>query len=70
MECDATISKMETVVNRGFRGSSIEVVEEVIRELHEKFGGSTLFGNEKDDSFKSSIGQIYQTLGGIDLYPE
>ena len=42
---------------------------EVIRELHEKFGGSTLFGNEKDDSFKSSIGQIYKTFGGIDLYP-
>lgn len=42
---------------------------QVIRELHEKFGGSTLFGNEKDDSFKSSIGQIYQTFGGVDLYP-
>lgn len=42
---------------------------EVIRELHEKFGGSTLFGNEKDDSFRSSIGQIYQTFGGTDLYP-
>lgn len=42
---------------------------EVIRELHEKFGGSNLFGNEKDDSFKSSIRQIYQTFGGIDLYP-
>ncbi len=42
---------------------------EVIRELHDKFGGSKLFGNEKDDSFKSSIGQIYQTLGGADLYP-
>lgn len=41
----------------------------VIRELHEKFGGSTLFGNEKDDSFKSSIGQIYQTFGEVDLYP-
>lgn len=42
---------------------------EVIRQLHEKFGGSPLFGNEKDDSFKSSIGQIYQTFGGEDLYP-
>jgi len=42
---------------------------QVIRELHEKFGGSTLFGNEKDDSVKSSIGQIYQTFGGVDLYP-
>lgn len=37
--------------------------------LREKFGGSTLFGNEKDDSFKSSIGQIYQTFGGQELYP-
>ena len=40
-----------------------------IRLLQEKFGGSTLFGNEKDDSFKSSIGQIYQTFGGEELYP-
>jgi prophage maintenance system killer protein len=28
-----------------------------------------LFGNEKDDSFKSSIATIYQTFNGIDLYP-
>ncbi|MGP1544931.1 MAG: RhuM family protein [Prevotella intermedia] len=37
--------------------------------LRNKFGGSVLFGNEKDDSFKSSIGQIYQTFGGEELYP-
>lgn len=42
---------------------------EAIKTLREKFGGSTLFGNEKDDSFKSSIGQIYQTFGGEELYP-
>ena len=40
-----------------------------IQRLREKFGGSVLFGNEKDDSFKSSIGQIYQTFGGEELYP-
>ena len=40
-----------------------------INRLREKFGGSVLFGNEKDDSFKSSIGQIYQTFGGKELYP-
>src|SRR5574344_2602946 len=40
-----------------------------IRSLKEKFGESDLFANEKDDSFKSSIGQIYQTFGGTDLYP-
>ena len=40
-----------------------------IRRLHDKFGGSKWFCNEKDDSFKSSIGQIYQTFGGEELYP-
>lgn len=40
-----------------------------IDELREKFGGNSLFGNEKDQSFKSSIGVIYQTFGGQDLYP-
>ena len=37
--------------------------------LRQKFGGSVLFGNEKDESFKSSIGQIYQPLDGTELYP-
>lgn len=37
---------------------------------HMKFGSeSTLFGKEKDDSFKGSIGAIYQSFGGNDLYP-
>lgn len=49
--------------------ATYENAMEVIKELHSKFGGSTLFGVEKDDSFKSSIGQIYQTFGGVDLYP-
>ena len=35
-----------------------------------KFGSeSDLFGNEKDDSFKSSISAIYQTFGGQEVYP-
>lgn len=35
-----------------------------------KFGNSSsLFGNEKDDSFKGSIGAIYQSFAGKDLYP-
>ena len=33
-------------------------------QLEVKFGGSKWF----DDSFNSSIGQIYQTFGGEDLY--
>ena len=49
--------------------ATYENAMDAINGLREKFGGSALFGNEKDDSFKSSIGQIYQTFGGEELYP-
>ena len=49
--------------------ATYENAMEAINGLRVKFGGSSLFGNEKDDSFKSSIGQIYQTFGGEELYP-
>ena len=49
--------------------ATYENAMEAINGLREKFGGSVLFGNEKDESFKSSIGQIYQTFGGEELYP-
>ncbi len=49
--------------------ATYENAMEAISGLRDKFGGSSLFGNEKDDSFKSSIGQIYQTFGGEELYP-
>lgn len=42
---------------------------EAIQGLKEKFGASQWFANEKDESFKSSIGQIYQTFDGMELYP-
>ena len=42
---------------------------DAIKSLKEKFGSSDLFGVEKDASFHSSIGQIYQTWEGRDLYP-
>ena len=42
---------------------------QAINSLKERFGESALFGNEKDDSFKSSIGQIYQTFDSVELYP-
>jgi prophage maintenance system killer protein len=46
--------------------------DEAIRQIQEVkkiYGNSSLFGNEKDESFKSSIASIYQTFDGIDLYP-
>ncbi len=40
----------------------------VINEM--KFASdSALFGNEKDDSFKGSIANIYQEFGGVEIYP-
>ena len=57
-----------TTFKESFRATYENAMTE-IRRLHNKFGGSRWFGNEKDDSFKSSIGQIYQTFGGEELYP-
>ena len=49
--------------------ATYENAMEVINGLKEKFGESSLFGHEKDQSFHSSIGQIYQTWDGQELYP-
>ena len=49
--------------------ATYENAMEAINGLREKFGGSTLFGKEKDESFKSRVGQIYQTFDGEELYP-
>ena len=46
-----------------------EEAVQLIEKMGKKFGGSSLFGHEKDHSFKSSLGAIYQTFGGKDLYP-
>ena len=49
--------------------ATYENAMETICSLKDRFGGSELFGLEKDTSFHSSIGQIYQTWDGKDLYP-
>lgn len=63
-----SLSIQKTTKEEQFR-ATYENAMEAINALKEKFGGSQWFANEKDDSFKSSIGQIYQTFGGEDLYP-
>jgi prophage maintenance system killer protein/CII-binding regulator of phage lambda lysogenization HflD len=47
---------------------SYEECHGIIGQIRDEFN-SALFGKEKDDSFKSSIGQIYQSFGGNELYP-
>ena len=63
-----SLSIQKTTKEESFRATYDNAME-AINALKEKFGGSQWFANEKDESFKSSIGQIYQTFGGEDLYP-
>ena len=63
-----SLSIQKTTKEEPFRATYANAMK-AINALKEKFGGSQWFANEKDDSFKSSIGQIYQTFGGEDLYP-
>ena len=58
----------ETTTEERFHATYDNAME-MIESLRRKFGGGTLFGNEKDGSFRSSIGQIYQTFEGTELYP-
>ncbi len=53
--------------NRAMYVLSYEECMKVIQSM--KFGDeSDLFGKEKDDSFKGSIGNIYQSFGGTEIY--
>lgn len=45
-----------------------EAAIKAVKELRHKFGGTELFGVERDKSFKSSIASIYQTFDGKELY--
>ena len=60
---------LEHTTNESKFRATYAAAMEAIKLLKSKFGGSNLFCNEKDDSFKSSIGQIYQTFDGVELYP-
>ena len=60
---------VEQTTNEAKFHATYEGAMQAIEELKIKFGGSQWFAHEKDDSFKSSIGQIYQTFDGQDLYP-
>ena len=63
-----SLSIQQTTKEEPFRATYDNAME-AINALKDKFGVSQWFANEKDDSFKSSIGQIYQTFGGEELYP-
>lgn len=58
----------DTTTEETFR-ATYSSAREALQTLKEKFGASELFGREKDESFRSTMGAIYQTFNGKDLYP-
>lgn len=48
---------------------SYEEAIQLIAQVKKKYGNSSLFGREKDQSFRSSVATIYQTFQGKELYP-
>ena len=64
----ASIRSTATTSEEPFR-ATYENAMAALQVLRDKFGGSALFAREKDESFKSTMGAIYQTFGGRDLYP-
>jgi len=50
-------------------GISREEALRVVEQMREKFGGSVLFGREKDDSLRSSLSAVMQPFDGRDVYP-
>ena len=62
----------QTIGKPKVKGRSVELSYEECRRFIDsmKFAAdSPLFGNEKDGSFKSALGAVYQSFGGKDLYP-
>ncbi len=61
--------KIENITKNEIYHLTYEEAIKQIRLVKQTFGNSELFGHEKDNSFRSSISTIYQTFGGVDLYP-
>lgn len=62
----------QTIAKPKAKGRSVALSYEECRRFVDsmKFAAdSPLFGNEKDGSFKSALGAVYQSFGGKDLYP-
>jgi len=66
---DHQILEIEATSSRQFFQITYPAAMDAIKGLKDKFGGSSLFGNEKDESFQGSLAAIYQTFGEKDLYP-
>ncbi|MGV8038854.1 MAG: RhuM family protein [Thermoanaerobaculaceae bacterium] len=57
--------------SRGGEVVALELAEalRIVEHLRERFGGSALFGREKDQGLRASLGAVMQSVGGRDAYP-
>ncbi|MEF9892789.1 MAG: virulence protein RhuM/Fic/DOC family protein [Anaerorhabdus sp.] len=64
---------LKGVVYNDKRLKQLERMQEIQVDMMEGVKGfdarGDLFGKERDESFQSSINQIYQSYGGVELYP-
>ena len=60
---------IEAKAERKVQKLEYEEAIRLIEEWRELQGAGRLFGHEKDDSFRSSLANIYQTFDGKELYP-
>lgn len=62
------LSLKKTTKKEHYKLNSDESIH-IVQNLKKQFGGSDIFGIPKDESFKSSVASIYQSVGGKDAYP-
>jgi len=60
---------MPDVLEKPSVGIAYDEAKGIIERLKEKFGGSELFGQEKDESLQGSLSAVMQSFGGKTLYP-
>jgi prophage maintenance system killer protein len=66
---DHQVLEIEATTSAELYIITYEEAMQAIKGLRDKFGGSSLFGNEKDESFRGSLAAIYQTFDGSYVYP-
>ena len=66
---DSDITPKITEHTTLFSKITYEDAMRIIDMMRLKFENDDFFGTEKDDSFKGTLDLVYQTYGGVDLYP-
>lgn len=61
--------RLGAVSRRKVSALSIDEARRAVETMRGRFGGSALFGREKDQGLEGSLAAVMQTFGGADVYP-